>query len=603
MTRPMRRRPRRRQVGATGAWVAARAALLFLVAGCDPGLTELVVAVDTSLEVPAELDAMRLEIRTPSGTVHVLGGPLTADDRFPRTIGLRPKSDRMGPIRLRAQGFRDGVLLVERSLETAFQPNTRHIAWLDLDAACVDVHCPVGRTCDHGACTAVYVSPQTLPRYDGNLGSRTDAAVMDSSQAVPASDAGTDAAHRHDAGDSGDSGSSDAGRSDGGSRDAGRPDAGPTDPEDPDAGGSGPGPVTFAAPETLAVGREHSCVLLNGVPWCWGRSESGELATDPTMLLSPRPVRVDLDRVRGICGGFHYTCALREDRTVWCWGSNDCAMLGDGTYTSRPSPDRVLQVDDAVGLACGDEHACVVRASGAVACWGDNFGGQLAVDPSILPSTPLPRDMPVVRDVRQVAAGNDHTCALDAVGRVFCWGDNTYGQLGDGTTTTRTTPTEVTGLGGVAVRVATNDFHTCAVLEDGSVRCWGRNQDGQLGDGSEIQRASPVTVIGVVDAVEVTVGRRLTCGRRRAGELFCVGRGEHGQRGDGTTDYAVSVPRAVRLIDDAVEVESSFEHVCARLSDDQVLCWGRNTRGQLGNGRAGQAPEDRAFPDSVLALP
>jgi alpha-tubulin suppressor-like RCC1 family protein len=178
--------------------------------------------------------------------------------------------------------------------------------------------------------------------------------------------------------------------------------------------------------------------------------------------------------------------------------------------------------------------------------------------------------------------GKSHTCAITLEGSVKCWGDNTIGQLGDGTMIGRSTPTDVNALGGEAVAIAAGGFHTCAVLANGAARCWGANNDYQLGDGTRIGRSIPTGVGGLASGVAVIAGGQdHTCASLRDGSARCWGYNERGQLGDGTmTDR--STPVVVDGLAGAAGIVAGGAHTCALTSGGNVRCWGDNRAGQLG---------------------
>jgi alpha-tubulin suppressor-like RCC1 family protein len=182
-----------------------------------------------------------------------------------------------------------------------------------------------------------------------------------------------------------------------------------------------------------------------------------------------------------------------------------------------------------------------------------------------------------------VAASGFHTCALLGDGTVRCWGSNYFGQLGDGTTTDHTTPATVSGLSG-ATAVAAGVYHTCALLGDGTVKCWGQNISGQLGDGTTTNRRTPVTVSGLSGATAVAAGEYHTCALLGDGTVRCWGANWTGQLGDGTTTNRRTTPVTVSGLSSATAVAASREHTCALLGNGTVRCWGANWYGQLGNG-------------------
>lgn len=184
--------------------------------------------------------------------------------------------------------------------------------------------------------------------------------------------------------------------------------------------------------------------------------------------------------------------------------------------------------------------------------------------------------------VTQVAAGYDYGCALFSSGSVECWGANTYGQLGDSSTSTPVAPVSVVGLT-KATQIGANANFSCALLVSGSVECWGQNISGQLGNATAVSSSVPVSVKGIDDAVQISVGPLSACAVLASGEVKCWGDNAHGQLGNGSTS-ASFVPVAAAGIDHAVQVRSSFNHACALLAGGTVACWGNNTYGQLGNG-------------------
>ena len=307
-----------------------------------------------------------------------------------------------------------------------------------------------------------------------------------------------------------------------------------------------------------------------------GPVDAGAMDAGPTDA-GAASTRIDLSL------GSAHTCAL-SNGTVRCWGSNNSGQLGDGTNTWRSSPTTVAALPAGVSaVAAGAFHTCAVIVDGGLQCWGRNSDGELGLGPlpgSALPSSVVGLDGGVVRSV---AGGNGHTCALLSTGTVKCWGNNIFGQLGDGTTTSRRTPVDVPGLSNVAAVHAGNLF-TCALGESGWVKCWGHNPYGQLGDGTTTNRSSPVTVVGLPMASALDLGGQHACALTLGGQVMCWGNNLYGGLGLGSVGGTSAVPVGVAGLDAGVTaIAGGSMHGCA-LTAAGPMCWGHNSFGQTGDG-------------------
>lgn len=350
--------------------------------------------------------------------------------------------------------------------------------------------------------------------------------------------------------------------------------------------------------DTIGLGRFHSCARrLTGAVACWGANGSGQLG-DGTGVTRTTAVTVSsVTGARDVAGGDSHSCARTLSGAVFCWGNNSQGQLGDGTTLQRYAPVAVLGIEDTVHVSAGERHTCAVRAGGRVLCWGDSSRGQLGIGTPTLPySEPVPVEVSGVTNGVSVAAGSEHTCVLRSNGTVACWGANSWGQLGDGTATSRFTPTTVVGVAD-AVEIAAGLWHTCARRASGAVLCWGAGGYGQLGDGALYNRATPTPVASLMDAAEISLGAGHSCARRATGAVLCWGLNARGQLGDGSTTTRM-VPTPVSGLSDAVEVASGSEHSCARRASGTVACWGANSSGCLGDGTT----TDRHTPVTVMGL-
>jgi hypothetical protein len=252
----------------------------------------------------------------------------------------------------------------------------------------------------------------------------------------------------------------------------------------------------------------------------------------------------------------------------------------------------------AVDLTAGADHACALTTAGGVSCWGDNFYGQLGTGDTSDRGTPV-ATTGLGGGVAAVSAGHRHTCAVTTTGGIKCWGYNLFGQLGDGATTSSSTPVDVIGLTSGATAVAAGETLTCGLTAGGGVRCWGANGSGQLGDGSNTSSPTPVDVSGLGSGVvAIDAGDLHACALTSAGGVKCWGRNQHGQLGDGTNTDANTPVNAVGLTSGVVAISAGYRDTCALTSAGGVKCWGFNGDGGVGDG----TNVDRNVPTDVTGL-
>jgi alpha-tubulin suppressor-like RCC1 family protein len=279
-----------------------------------------------------------------------------------------------------------------------------------------------------------------------------------------------------------------------------------------------------------------------------------------------------------------HTCALTASGGVKCWGSNVHGQLGDGTTTNRRAPVSVSGLTSGVrAIAAGGSHTCALTTSGGVKCWGWNDRGELGDGTTTDRHTPVDVSG-LATGVRAIAAGGEHTCALTASGGVKCWGGNGVGQSGDGTSTDRHTPVDVSGLTSGVSAIAVGGFHTCALTASGGVKCWGWNDLGQLGDGTATDRSAPVAVSGLTSAVSVIAAGAHTCALTASAGVKCWGLNDHGQLGDGTVANRSAPVDVSGLTSGVSAIAAGDAHSCALTASGDVKCWGANVLGQLGDG-------------------
>src|SRR6266480_2853080 len=246
-----------------------------------------------------------------------------------------------------------------------------------------------------------------------------------------------------------------------------------------------------------------------------------------------------------VSAGIRHTCGLTVTGAAYCWGENIVGQLGDGTTTDRLTPVLLVGGVSFTAVRAGDYHTCGVTAAGAAYCWGNNSDGELGDETTTSRSTPG-LVAGGVSFATVSAAGQDHTCGLTTAGSAYCWGYNGFGELGDGTTTSRTSPVLVVGGVTFAAVSARGGVYTCGVTAAGAAYCWGDNGDGKLGDGTTTSRTSPVLVSGGVTFAAVRANEYHTCGVTAAGAAYCWGQNGSGQLGDGTTIDRLTPVRVVQ---------------------------------------------------------
>ena len=354
--------------------------------------------------------------------------------------------------------------------------------------------------------------------------------------------------------------------------------------------------VGEAGAARLSLGDQRSCAISAAGPLkCWGNAYVGN--GQNSSYLSIVQVFGLESGAQQVALGTRLSCAIAAGGGVKCWGR---APVGDGTTAVRNVPTDVVGVGSgALAVAAGYNHGCAVTATHGVRCWGVNDNGQLGDNTTTQRNSSV--DVIGVANALAVAAGQSHSCALISGGGVKCWGDNSVGQLGDGSLFDRQTAVDVTGLGGAATAIAAGGGETCAIVA-GALKCWGANTSGQVGDGSTTNRSSPTAVLGLTTGVaQIAVGGAHACARTAGGAAYCWGANDEGQIGDGTTVDRLSPAAVSGLADDVVEIGAGINHSCARLADDTIGCWGLGGAGGLGTGLDGSYNE--VVPVRIAGLP
>ena len=327
-------------------------------------------------------------------------------------------------------------------------------------------------------------------------------------------------------------------------------------------------PQALAAAREVSFGLRHGCLLdAGGKALCWGDASLGQLVADArdggerhrgrSVRSVPVPVP-EVPRLTTLDAGWFHTCGIARDGRVWCWGDDTLDQLGRPREGPGAAPVAGLPTA-AISVSAGGEHTCALLSGGAVWCWGDGSEGQLGQGAKADASTPVAvTGLPAVATA--IAAGAYHTCALLADGRVACWGNDRFGQLGDDSRTTSPTPVLVRGLPTRARSIAAGFSFNCALLEGGAVACWGSNELGELGTGRFTGAAETASVAGAEPDLRL---------------------------------LAPAVPSGV------TQIVAAGNHACALAGDGTISCWGGNELGQIGDGSV--EARDRPLPWHGLA--
>ena len=318
----------------------------------------------------------------------------------------------------------------------------------------------------------------------------------------------------------------------------------------------------------ISAGKYHTCavVSVSGSVYCWGQNGYAQLGNNSTND-SSTPVRVRtgtntyLANITQVGSGGGHSCALRStDNTVWCWGRNAFGEVGDNTTNQQRQMAVQVHIStytnltNAVEIAIGTNHSCARLSDGTARCWGYNLYGEVGdnttANRSVATLVVGASGSGTLGGITDLSSGRFHTCALISDSTVYCWGYNNHGQLGDGTIANRSLPVRAGSIT-TATTVSAGEYHSCAALADGTAQCWGAAAFGQIGDGTTADTSTPVTVIGPGGYGVLTGVAVISAGG--------------GNWPDGNGAY-------------------NYEHTVALLSDGTVVSWGQNIYGQLGDG-------------------
>lgn len=292
-----------------------------------------------------------------------------------------------------------------------------------------------------------------------------------------------------------------------------------------------------------------------------------------------------LPPARSIDGGDGHACANTADGALKCWGFNSTGQLGNGSTTASSTAVPVFGLErGVVKVATAAYSTCALTEDGAVRCWGLNGSGQVGDGTSVNRSTPV-LVSGLESGVVALAAGWEHMCALTRAGGVKCWGAGSSGQLGRGSSAFSRVPVDVFGLSEGVVAISAGYVHSCALTGSGAVRCWGGNFTGQLGDGTTNSSTVPVDVVGLdAGVIALEAFGEHSCALTASRGVVCWGRGTSGQLGQGANADSPRPVAVVGLDSGVAALNAGSYHTCALTQAGAVRCWGFNSNGQLGDG-------------------
>jgi alpha-tubulin suppressor-like RCC1 family protein len=347
-------------------------------------------------------------------------------------------------------------------------------------------------------------------------------------------------------------------------------------------------------PKTISAGNETTCaVISDGTIKCWGNNGAGRLGIG-SVVNQNEPVTVNsINNAIQVMAGYQHSCATLKDGSAKCWGWNNYYQLGDGgelgvSQPNQLTPVNVLNITTATSITAGEDFSCALLFGGTIQCWGKGEYGQLGNGTNDTVTSPV--TVSNITNAIDFEAYTLNACAIIDNGSVNCWGYGGYGQLGDGVVVMTNglayktnTPVAVSNITN-ASNISMGHYHACALLDNGSVNCWGKGELGQLGNGTTSTSAvnTPVYVSDISTAISISAGYAHTCAILSGGTIKCWGGGAGGELGNGSTSNQ-STPVSVSNVDNAVAISSGRSHTCALLSDRSIKCWGSGSAG-LGNG-------------------
>ena len=368
-------------------------------------------------------------------------------------------------------------------------------------------------------------------------------------------------------------------------------------------------PVVLA--NQFSSGYYHACVIASDNKlYCWGRNHRGQLGNNSTAD-SSKPVAVNMTGVlagktiKQISSGAYHTCVVASDDNAYCWGENMKGQLGNNSTANSSVPVKVDTSGALAGktikqISTGHYHTCAVASDDKIYCWGENNNGELGNGSTVDSRVPVAVNMTGVlagETIKQISTGPSyHTCVIASDDKIYCWGENNNGELGNGSTVDSRVPVAVNMTGVLAGKtikqMSVGTYNTCVIASDDKVYCWGSNAYGQVGNNSLTDSTVPVAVnaTGVLAGKtikQISVGHHRACVIASDDKMYCWGNNMGGALGNGSTadsHIPVSVNMSGVLAGKVIRrISIGAFHTCVDATDNKIYCWGSNNYGQLGN--------------------
>lgn len=320
--------------------------------------------------------------------------------------------------------------------------------------------------------------------------------------------------------------------------------------------------------------------------WTWGANKVNVQLGDNTLVDKSSPVQTIAGGTnwQRVACGYQHTAAIKTDGTLWLWGNNANGQLGDNSLTSRSSPVQTISGGtNWKSVSCATFHTAAIKTDGTLWSWGSGTFGQLGDNTTVTKSSPI-QTVASGTNWRSVSCGSTHTAAIKTDGTLWLWGQNFYGELGNNTVTNRSSPVQTISGGTDWKQVACGSGCTAAIKTDGTLWLWGRNTNGQLGDNTTVPKSSPVqTVAGGTNWKSVSCGLYHTAAIKTDGTLWSWGDNTYGQLGDGTAASKSSPVQTITGGTNWKSAESGGYHSAAIKTDGTLWLWGESGNGQLGD--------------------